>query len=144
MINKISENIFQLNFKIFSSCVYLLKLDDNNILIDTGSKDAAVELLEDFNEINITPEDINSILLTHPHWDHNGNLDIFENAKIYDFNNIDQLPFKDFQVIHVPGHTEDSLAFLYDKILFDYRLISNIYTPHYMLRMYYKILVIFF
>ena len=37
------------------------------------------------------PEDIDIVILTHSHYDHNGNVDLFSDSKIYDFNNIDEL-----------------------------------------------------
>ena len=86
MINKIKENIFQLCFREFGSCVYLLKLD-KNILIDTGSKDNEFELLEDLKEIGLDVKDIGIVILTHSHYDHNGNVELFSDAEIYDYDN---------------------------------------------------------
>lgn len=117
MINKIKDNIFQFHFSQFGSCVYLLRLD-KNILIDTSTKENRDELLADLQELNLKPKDINIILLTHQHWDHNGNLNLFEKAKIYDSKNIKELPIKNIRIIETPGHTSDSLCFLYQDILF--------------------------
>lgn len=118
-INKISNEVFQLSFKKFGSCVYLLKLKNNkNILIDTSSKDNESELVEDLQKLNLKPKDINIILLTHSHYDHVGNLDLFQSAKVYDINNIEKFKIKDIKVIKTPGHAQDSLCFLYKDILF--------------------------
>ncbi len=121
MINKITPNIFQLYFKEFSSCIYLIKLNNQNILIDTGSKKARPELLEDLSKLNTKPKEIKIIILTHPHYDHIENNNIFPDAKIYNFNNINQLPqeiLKQFKIIQTPGHTKDSITILYKDILF--------------------------
>jgi len=118
MINKIKPNIFQMHFSQFGSTVYLLKIDQQNILIDTSSKDNKQELLENLKELNLKPEDINTILLTHTHYDHNENISLFPNATLHDFKNIDDFKVKDFEIFKVPGHTKDSLAFLYKKLLF--------------------------
>ena len=118
MINKIKENIFQFCFKEFGSCVYFLKLD-KNILIDTGSKANKSELSEDLNELDLKTEDVDIIILTHSHYDHNGNVDLFSNAKIYDNENISELDNKfRFKIIKTPGHTKDSICLLYEDILF--------------------------
>lgn len=124
MINKITNNIFQLSFGKFGSCVYPLKLKDKNnknILIDTSSKENREELLRDLEELKMKPEQIDIILLTHRHYDHIGNLSLFQNAKIYDFKNLNKEIEKEIQgikVIKTPGHTKDSLCLLYKDILF--------------------------
>jgi hydroxyacylglutathione hydrolase len=120
MISPISSTVYKLYFDAFGSCVYLLKLD-KNILIDTSSKDNKEELIADLRGVGLNPEDIDFVLLTHSHWDHNGNIDIFKNAKLYNKDNIENLKsegLNDFRIIHTPGHTKDSICFLYKDILF--------------------------
>ncbi len=126
MINQIKDNIFQFHFTKFGSCVYLLKLKDKNILIDTSSKANEQELIQNLSELNIKPEEINIILLTHNHYDHIENLNLFKNAKIYSEKNIKKLneeinknkELEEIKVIKTPGHTRDSICFLYRDILF--------------------------
>ncbi|MFA5258766.1 MAG: MBL fold metallo-hydrolase [Candidatus Pacearchaeota archaeon] len=118
MINKLSDNVFQLYFKEFGSCVYFIRIGKDNILIDTSSKQARPELLDELKQLKIEPKDIHIILLTHRHYDHIENLELFPNAKVYDSSNIDNLSLIMIRVIKVPGHTNDSLAFLYKDILF--------------------------
>ena len=127
MINKIKSNIWQLYFKSFGSCVYLLKIENKLILIDSSSKEAQTGLLNDLEELYIKPEQINVIILTHNHWDHIENINIFENAKIYgdekDFKDEEILDFgslkiKEIEIIKTPGHTKGSVCFLYEDILF--------------------------
>lgn len=118
MINKLADNVFQLYFKEFGSCVYLIRIGKDNILIDTSSKAARPELLDELKQLKIEPRDIHIILLTHRHYDHIENLELFPNARVYDYNNINNLSLIMIRVIKVPGHTKDSLAFLYKDILF--------------------------
>ncbi len=118
MITPIKPNIFQLHFKEFGSTVYLLKINNQNILIDTSSEENQQELLKNLSQQNLKPKDIHIILLTHNHWDHNSNIHSFPNAKLYNNNNINTLPIKEIEIHKVPGHTKDSLAFLYNKCLF--------------------------
>jgi len=121
MINKITQNIWQLYFREFSSAVYLIKLNNQNILIDTGSQQAKQELLQDLKQLNLTPENINITIITHNHWDHTENNNLFPNAKIYNKENINQLPkevSEQLKIIQTPGHSKDSIAILYNQILF--------------------------
>jgi glyoxylase-like metal-dependent hydrolase (beta-lactamase superfamily II) len=122
MITKISPDVFQLDFDEFGSCVYLINPKEP-VLIDTSSKENRTELLVYLGHLKIPPESIKTILLTHHHPDHIGNLEIFKNAKIYDEKNIEEFQKEksknnQIKVIEVPGHTKDSLAFLYKDILF--------------------------
>jgi glyoxylase-like metal-dependent hydrolase (beta-lactamase superfamily II) len=118
-IKKIKDNIFQFSFEEFGSCVYLLKLK-KNILIDTSSKENKQEFLDNLKELKIKPEQINLLLLTHKHWDHIENKDLFSNAKIYSLENLkENIPeISEIKIIKTPGHTKDSLCFLYEDILF--------------------------
>ena len=117
MINKIKPNVFQLDFKQFGSTVYLIKLENKNILIDSSSVESKQELLDDLNELNIKPENINTLIITHDHWDHVGNNDLFTNAKIITNKNTEDLP-QELEPIQTPGHTQDSFCVLYNDILF--------------------------
>jgi len=127
MINKITKNIWQLNFKLFSSCIYIVKLKKQILLFDTGSFLARDELKKNLGTLKIKPEEINIIILTHNHFDHIGNNSLFKNAKIYgsklDFKpnkilDINKLKIKEFKIIKTPGHTSGSFCILYKNILF--------------------------
>lgn len=109
-----------MHFREFGSCVYLLKLNNKLILIDTSSKQARKELLGDFKELKINPKKINYIILTHNHYDHNGNINLFPNAKIYSFENLKNIEkdFSEFKVIKTPGHTKQDICILYKDVLF--------------------------
>lgn len=119
MINQIKENIFQLHFTQFGSTVYIVKTPEP-ILIDASTIENSEELVENLKELNISPEDINSIILTHSHWDHTGNLNLFPNAKIYSATNFKEMKekFLDFKFYKTPGHTRDSICILYENVLF--------------------------
>jgi len=118
MITKIKENVFQLSFSKFGSCIYLVLMENDKIIIDTSSKENQEELLKDLQELKIEPEEIKIVLLTHNHWDHTSNLSLFSSAKVYDANNIEKMPIKKIKTIKTPGHSKDSLSFLYKDVLF--------------------------
>jgi len=126
MISKINENIWQFRFKKFGSYVYLIKIKDKNILIDTSSPGNKEELFKDLKKLNLNQENVDLIILTHNHYDHLGGLISFPNSKIYgsklDFgkNLLDpkKLKIKGLKIIETPGHSKGGICILYKDILF--------------------------
>lgn len=117
MITKIKPNITQFAFQTFGSTVYLTRINNQNILMDTSSNENEEELLDDLEDLGLNPEDINILIITHDHWDHIGNIDLFENAKTITSKNTQDLP-QELKPIQTPGHTQDSFCILYDDVLF--------------------------
>lgn len=122
MIKKLKENIWRMCFEKFGSCVYLIKHNKKNILIDVSSGETRNELLNDLREIGVKPRDINVIIITHLHWDHIDNLDLFPNAKIYNPEELnEQTTIKEIpelKIISTPGHSPESKSYLFKDILF--------------------------
>ncbi len=126
MITKIKSNVWRFSFSSFGSYVYLIKLKDKNILIDTGSPENIVELENDLKKLNLSAEDINIVILTHNHWDHIGGITLFLNAEFYaskkDFGenlkDIHKLNIPEFKIIDTPGHSKGGICILYNDILF--------------------------
>lgn len=128
MIKKVHHNpdIYRFSFSLFGSEVYLLQLNGKNIIIDTGSLINRSELKNFLEELKLKPEDVNFVLLTHDHFDHSGNIGLFENAKIYgnkhDFKKEKILPTEhiaklvpEIEVISTPGHTKGSVCYYLPK-----------------------------
>lgn len=70
--------------------VYLIKTDEKLILADAGCETMPGFVMEDFigtvkalNNINITPEDITDVIITHAHHDHIECVKYFKNAMIH-------------------------------------------------------------
>lgn len=71
--------------------IYLVRWKNKNILLDTGFRDEThkarwgVGTLENIPKllaaIGEEPSSITHVILTHHHWDHVGNLDLFKNAR---------------------------------------------------------------
>jgi len=125
MIQKIKNNVWQFTFQHFGSHVYLIKLKEKNILIDTSSSQNKSQLKDYLDDLGISK--IHIIILTHNHWDHVENLDLFPNTKIYaskkefpekEILDIHKLNIPEFQIIETPGHSKGSFCILYDDILF--------------------------
>ena len=127
MITKIKNNVYAIEFTEFGSIVYLVQLNNKNVLIDTGALNNRQELINSLKQLKLTLKDINIIILTHNHYDHVENTEIFSSAKVYsskiDFPdknilNINKLNINDFKIIQTPGHTKGSFCILYKEILF--------------------------
>jgi N-acyl homoserine lactone hydrolase len=68
---------------LFGICSLLLLRDaDRTILFDTGPFRVRPLLLEALNARGLTAADIDTVFLTHLHWDHVENLDLFSHAEI--------------------------------------------------------------
>ena len=64
------------------SSISLLTQGGRNILIDTGPASRRQLLHKALKSKDLTPEDIDTVILTHLHWDHCQNTDLFTNARV--------------------------------------------------------------
>ena len=100
--------------------IWLVSTNEGSIVVDPGESKEILNLI-DTNKI-----DLKGVLITHHHYDHtNGlldltnkmNLEVYGPEKIEGINNIVKESDKfsiigiDFEVIEIPGHTLDHLAF---------------------------------
>ena len=134
-MEKITNNIYKLNV---DSNVYLLK--DLSTVIDTGPPNYKDIVKKEISKITDL-KDIKKVILTHLHYDHLGNFDIFPNAEFFaseqeikDFKNSKEAailnpelaerftkqlkPLKDFngfKILNTPGHTRGSICIYYEK-----------------------------
>jgi hydroxyacylglutathione hydrolase len=142
MIAKILDNVFKLSFDNYGSNCYLLIIGKNNIIIDTSSSENRGEIIRDLNSVKINVKEIDSVILTHLHYDHIGNIGLFENAKFYaskeeikDFDanpsstvlgcydslkkikieDVNSLKENSLKVIASPGHTHGSISIYLQK-----------------------------
>lgn len=124
---------------VYSSNAYLLRgdynaLDDVNCLIDTGGCGKIVDEIKKINT-GAGKKKIDIIILTHNHFDHTGGVAAIKNlfnSKVLAFSKgqyIDELlkdrqkiklADKQFEIIHTPGHSNDSICIYCEseKILF--------------------------
>ena len=60
----------------------LLSYGNQTILVDTGPPSRRGLLVESLKEHGMTPADVDIVILTHLHWDHCLNTDLFKNSRI--------------------------------------------------------------
>ena len=152
------KNLFRLS-EIYTSNVYLLTgdwntLEDKNTLIDVG-RDPGILRRIDEASTGVGKHKVEQVFLTHSHYDHASLLPIIKrtfNPKVFAYSSpleeVDvivkggellQIADRQFEVIHTPGHSTDSIC-LYcakEKVLFagDTPLIirtkDNTYAPEF-------------
>lgn len=76
--------------------ISLIEYENKKIIIEPSFIPAMRFLEEKFHELNLLPEDITDIFLTHFHLDHAYNSIFFKNAKIHVYNNFDHKDFAKF------------------------------------------------
>jgi len=98
-----------------SSTVSLVQSNGKTIIVDPGCN--REKLIEGLSENNLKPTDIDFVFLTHSHTDHTLLAGIFENAKVFNNEEIydddeqiehnNKIPETDLEIIQTPGHSND-------------------------------------
>ncbi len=127
------------NDNIYSCNSYLVlgawnRIGDINTLIDSGVDGYVVNAIDKMHT-GLGKNPVDQVILTHTHFDHCGGLDLIDerySAAVYAYNRLNEdirpladgdiLPVADtsFEVIHTPGHSNDSIC-LYceeERVLF--------------------------
>ena len=115
---------------VYTSNVYLVigewkRIEDINTLIDVGNDPSIIEVIKKI-DTGIGKKKVEQVILTHEHFDHTGILSLI--IKEYDPVVYAYSPFlegvthtlgdeeiirigdKNFEVIHTPGHSSDSIS----------------------------------
>ncbi len=101
------------------------RIEDMNTLVDVGNDPSIIDVIENLNA-GVGKKKVDQVVLTHDHSDHTGILPIIKKAfhpKIYAFSpylegvdhvlndgDILHMGDKDFEVLHTPGHSSDSIC----------------------------------
>ncbi|MDR0508913.1 MAG: MBL fold metallo-hydrolase [Candidatus Methanoplasma sp.] len=108
-------------FDAHSSSV-LIRTDERMIVVDTSTPYMKPAIKTSFKQIGVFPKDVDTVVLTHFHFDHVGNNDMFENADILMHPDecgvidgakpldIDREIVPGVKIVHTPGHTKGSIS----------------------------------
>ena len=98
-----------------SSCTYI-ETSENKIIVDTSSKDKKKIIISNLNKLDVKLKDIDYVINSHNHNNHNGNNDLFRNAKVVRYSDGSINDFKDseIEILWTPGHTFDSISVVYE------------------------------
>ena len=91
--NKVFKDTTSYSKVPFGWYFWIIKGNGKTILVDTGFSDPRlvrrwnihnfVNPLERLRQLNIPPESVTDVIVTHSHWDHIGNLAAFNRAKVW-------------------------------------------------------------
>ncbi|MBA2862776.1 MBL fold metallo-hydrolase [Methanococcus maripaludis] len=98
-----------------SSCTYI-ETSENKIIVDTSSRDKKKIIISNLNKLDVKLKDIDYVISSHNHNNHNGNNDLFRNAKVvrYSDGSINEFKDPEIDILWTPGHTFDSISVMYD------------------------------
>jgi hydroxyacylglutathione hydrolase len=135
MIFRLGENVWKLQLE---SNIYLLKFQ-KTILIDAGCRGQKEQVEACLKQL-VSFQAVDAIILTHLHYDHSGNLELFPNAEVFasareleDYRlnpnktvlteerlGVEPKPIEGFRakglrIVHTPGHTGGSICIWVSK-----------------------------
>jgi len=104
-----------------STCT-LVRSADHNILVDTSSSEYRPRLVDGLSRAGLQPRDIDILVNTHAHYDHNSNNDLFPEARLYahpsdrprgrftpvEAEELELGPM--IKIVHTPGHSPGSIS----------------------------------
>lgn len=92
---------------------YILKKEDNVLVIDPGDEISKIEKVVGQNKVV-------GVLITHKHFDHIGAISYFDKSIVYDFSNLEEKEYDiknfKFRVIYTPGHSSDSVSYYFEDV----------------------------
>lgn len=104
----------------------LIRTGDRNIVVDTSTDYMWPAVKTSFRQIGIFPEDVDTVVLTHTHPDHTGNLKRYRKAKVIVHSGGAEVPgaqvvdSDDYEIcpgvrlVHMPGHCPEECAVFVD------------------------------
>lgn len=101
----------------------LIRADGRNIVVDTSTPYMWPAVKTSFKQIGIFPEDVDTVVLTHAHGDHAGNLKCYKKAKVLIHSGSDVaiegaevIDADEYEIcpgvrmVHTPGHCPEECS----------------------------------
>jgi len=103
----------------------LVKTGEHNIVVDTSSPQNREAIIRELERLHVAAEDVDFLVITHSHWDHLANNDLFPQARLVmhplEAMSPSVMSAEDgmslcvgVTVIHTPGHTQGSISVVVD------------------------------
>lgn len=105
------------------SSVSLISRGERHMLVDTSGPQNRDLLLQALSSKGLSPDDIELVIMTHMHHDHDGNIELFPRAERYAHRlespgpayhavDGDEEIWSGVRTMHTPGHTPGSMSVL--------------------------------
>ena len=92
------------------STISLLNVGGQHVLVDTGPASRRTMLVKTLRGRGLSPEEIDLVVLTHMHWDHCSNADLFPNARVL-------VHPKEIDYANNPRRGDHNIAYYYADML---------------------------
>lgn len=109
------------------STITLVQGNGHNIVVDPGMTYSPLDITNALKTHNLTPDDIDTVFVTHHHPDHTRYMGLFVGARVYDYASIyasDQwLDIDDghqitpnVKIVRTPGHTDEDATLVVSNV----------------------------
>ena len=110
------------NILVADSTSVLIRAGNRLIVVDPSTEYMRPAIKTSFKQIGVFPKDVDTVILTHTHSDHVGNLDLFPNAKVLihsggraipraeEFDGEELEVCKGVKIVHTPGHCHEQCS----------------------------------
>jgi hydroxyacylglutathione hydrolase len=124
---KVQDDVFQFRSRSRSANAYLFKGKRRNLLIDPGLGSSFGALVGCLNEVGLQPADIDTIILTHEHFDHVAAVPMFANRPLVAAHRLaaNKIVNRDGFAIIQGGFAEPSCDFGIDLMLDEGAIINT-------------------
>lgn len=125
-ITTLIEGYVQNEGQSVQATVTLVQDNGHNILVDPGMTQSPLAITRALQEHGLTPDDIDTVFITHHHPDHTRYVGLFIGARLYDYAsmyasdrwlNAEDYPITpDVKIIQTPGHTPEDATLLVTNV----------------------------
>jgi N-acyl homoserine lactone hydrolase len=113
----------------------LIRSEQRLVVVDTSSRPSRPAIKTSFRQLGVFMKDVDTVVLTHPHYDHAENLDMYPNAEVLVHSGGEDNEgctivegnrklFNGVELVHTPGHTWDSMS-VFVKADLNYAIVGD-------------------
>lgn len=114
------------NILVADSTSVLIRAGDRLIVVDPSTEYMRPAIKTSFKQIGVFPKDVDTVILTHSHHDHVGNLNLFPKARVIihsggepiaraeEFDGEELKVCEGVRIVHTPGHCPEECSVFVD------------------------------